>query len=92
LPEKLTTTDIKSGVNAVKGAAKACGSKHGAKPGTKVSVKLSIAGSSGTVSSASAQSPHNGTPLGNCVAAALKKATFKKFQKSSIGVVYPIRL
>jgi len=92
LPEKLTSEDIKEGVASVKDTAKACGAKHGAPPDTKVQVKLSISGQTGTVSSASAQPPHTGTPLGNCVAAALKKAKFKKFSKESIGAVYPVRM
>lgn len=91
LPEKLTSTDIKNGVAPHKGAAKSCGGKHGAAPGEKVTVKLSIAGATGNVTSASAIGKHAGTPLGNCVAQALKKASFKKFQKSSLGVQYPIR-
>ncbi len=92
LPATLTSSDIRAGVEPYKGAAKACGSKHGAAAGTKVKVKLSISGSSGTVSSASAQAPHQGTPLGNCVAAAVKKAQFKKFQKSTLGAVYPFTM
>jgi hypothetical protein len=92
LPDTLKTADIKSGVAPYTGAAKACGSKHGAKPGTKVKVKLSISGASGSVSSAAANAPHTGTPLGNCVAAALKKSKFSKFKKSSLGVVYPVTM
>jgi hypothetical protein len=76
----------------VKDAAKACGGKHGAAPGDKVKVKLSITGATGAVSSASAEPPHNGTPLGNCVAAALKKAQFKKFRKPTLGAVYPVTM
>jgi hypothetical protein len=90
--QTLSQADIKAGIAPVKDAAKACGPKHGAKPGEKVQVRLSISGSSGTVTSATAQGAHQGTPLGNCVAAALKKATFKKFAKASIGAVYPITM
>ena len=92
LPEKLSTTDIRAGVAPVKGAAKSCGSRHGAKKGEKVKVKLSISGKTGSVTKASAQSPHAGTPLGNCVASALKKAKFKKFRKASLGAVYPVTM
>ncbi len=92
LPEKLSSTDIKAGVAPLKAAAKSCGGKHGASRGTKVKVKLSIAGATGSVTSAAAQAPHNGTPLGNCVAAALKKAKFKKFKKATLGAVYPISM
>lgn len=92
LPETLGTAEIKAGVSPVKDAAKACGGKHGAQPGESVKVKLSIAGATGAVTSAAAEPPHNGTPLGNCVAAALKKATFKKFRKATLGAVYPVKM
>lgn len=92
LPESLTSSDIRDGIESVKDAAKACGPKNGAAPGTSVKVKLSISGSTGKVTEAAAQAPHAGTALGSCVAAALKKATFKKFRKSSIGAVYPVRM
>jgi predicted Zn finger-like uncharacterized protein len=92
LPETLTTNDIKAGVAPVKDAAKSCGSKHGAAAGDKVKVKLSISGTTGAVTSAAAEPPFNGTPLGNCVAAALKKAQFKKFRKPTLGAVYPVTM
>lgn len=92
LPESLTSSDIRDGIESVKNAAKACGPKNGAAPGTSVKVKLSISGSTGKVTEAAAQAPHAGTALGSCVAAALKKASFKKFRKSSIGAVYPVRM
>lgn len=92
LPEKLTSADIKKGVAPHKAAAKSCGGKHGGTAGEKVTVKLSISGSTGKVTSSSATGKHAGTALGNCVAKALKSATFTKFQKSSLGVQYPIRL
>jgi hypothetical protein len=92
LPEKLSTTDIRDGMTPVKNAAKACGGKHGAESGDKVKVKLSIAGATGTVTSATVEAPHTGTPLGNCVEAAVKRARFKRFQKASLGAVYPITM
>ncbi len=92
LPEKLSTTDIRDGIAPVKAAAKACGEKHGAEPGEKVKIKLSIAGATGTVTSARAEPPHTGTPLGICVEAALKRAKFKRFQKASLGAVYPFSM
>ncbi len=91
-PTQLSTSDVRSGIAPVKGSAKACGSKHGAAPGTKVQVKLSIEGATGRVKSAKAIAPHAGTPLGNCVAAALKKAKFRTFKKSVMGVIVPIRM
>jgi hypothetical protein len=72
--------------------AKACAARHGGKPGETVRIKLSIAGPTGNVISTSAEPPHQGTPLGNCVAAALKKASFATFRKPVIGLVYAITM
>lgn len=92
LPEKLSSSALRSGLDKVKGAAKACGGKHGAAPGTKVEVKLSISGSTGRVTSASPTGSHAGTALGSCAAAALKKAEFSKFGSPSMGMIYSVRM
>ncbi|HWB73961.1 MAG TPA: hypothetical protein VG755_03375 [Nannocystaceae bacterium] len=92
LPETLGNADIRNGIAAVKSSAKMCGDKFGGTAGEKVRVKLSIVGATGAVSSTAAEDPHRGTALGNCVAAALKKATFPHFRKSVIGVEYTITL
>ncbi len=92
LPVTLSQSDIKSGFEAVKPAAKACGGKHSAAPGTSVNVKVSIDGTTGRVTSSTAQGDQAGTALGNCVAKELMKASFKKFQKAQMGVIYPIRV
>lgn len=91
-PEKLSATDIKNGMAAVKDSAKACGPKHGGKPGEKVTVKLSFSGATGTVTKATPQPPHDGTPLGNCVAAALKNAKVIKFKAASQGASYGVTM
>ena len=75
----------------MKSAAKACGGKHGG-AGQKVYVKLSIQGSTGRVSSSTAKAPHAGTPLGNCVAAELKKAKFKQFKQAQMGFTYGVKM
>jgi len=92
LPLSLSQADIRSGVAPLKDTAKSCGVKHRAKPGEKVRVKLSIAGTTGKVASATPESPHAGTSLGNCVAATLKKASFSRFRKPVVGVVYAITM
>lgn len=91
-PEKLSATDIKAGMAGVKDAAKACGPKHGAKPGEKVTVKLSFSGATGTVTKATPQPPHDGTPLGSCVAGALKNAKVIKFKTASQGASYSVTM
>jgi predicted Zn finger-like uncharacterized protein len=91
-PEKLAASDIKAGMAGVKDAAKACGPKHGAKPGEKVTVKLSFSGATGTVTKATPQPPHDGTPLGSCVAGALKNAKVIKFKTASQGASYSVTM
>lgn len=91
LPDKLGVSDIKAGLAPVRGTAKSCGSKHGAQPGEKVSVKISISGR-GSVASATALPPHAGTSLGKCVADAAKKAKFKQFKSSVMGVKYSFKM
>ena len=60
--------------------------------GETVKIRLSIVGSSGAVQSTTAEGEHRGTALGNCVAAALKKASFPRFRKPAIGLEYTITL
>jgi predicted Zn finger-like uncharacterized protein len=84
LPDKLELPDIQAGVNPAKAAAKTNCSKH-AKGGEKVSIKLSISGPSGTVLSSTVVDAAGNDGLANCVAAELKKATFKKVKKEQIG-------
>jgi hypothetical protein len=90
-PEKLSQTDLLDGIKGVKASAQACGSKHGV-TGVKIPVKLSIEGSTGRVISAQAQGDYAGKPAGNCVAAELKKATFKKFTSAQMGFTYNVSL
>ena len=57
-------------------AAKACGKKHGAIPGQSITVEAAIKASGGILS-ANAVGPSRTSPLGKCVAAAVKsKAKF----------------
>ena len=91
-PQMLNSDDIKAGLAPVKAAARACGRKHKAAPDVTVNIKLSIAGATGLVTSAVAQSPHDRTALGRCVAEALGKAQFPRFLNVSMGVVYPVSM
>jgi hypothetical protein len=86
LSDKLTQPQIREGFSSVKKAAKACGGA----PGVTVRVKVSINGNSGNVMSAEALDDHAGTPLGNCVADALKGASFPRFTSEQQGTVYPV--
>ncbi len=92
LPKKLGTTQIKSGIDGIKAAAKACGGKNGAAPGTKVTIKFSVKGSTGSVISATATGENAGSALGKCVEAAAKKASFPKFQADQQGFQFNFRM
>ena len=89
MPEKLELADIKAGVSGPKSSAESNCKKH-AKGGEKVKIKLSISGPAGTVLSSSAEDDAGNAALGSCVAAELKKATFKKVQKEQIGTVVSV--
>jgi len=84
LPEKLELDDIKAGTASTKAAAESkC--KGQSKGGEKVKIKLSISGATGTVLSASPVEDGGNPGLASCVAAELKKSTFKKVQKEQTG-------
>lgn len=76
-PESLDRAAISSGIAQVKPQIAACGSASKAKGSVKVKIEVAPAG---TVSSATITTSPDQT-LGDCVAAAIKKATFKKTQK-----------
>lgn len=84
LPEKLELEDIKAGTASSKASAESkC--KGQAKGGEKVKIKLSINGPAGTVISSTVAEDGGNAGLASCVAAELKKSTFKKVQKEQIG-------
>jgi len=91
-PEKLSQTQLRTGLTAAKSAAKQCGRTHGATPGSSVQIKLSIAGSTGSVSSATPTGDAADTALGLCVAGAAEKASFPTFTKSTMGVLFTFRM
>lgn len=92
LPDVLNATDIKAAIQKVEAQAKACGPEHGAKSGEKVKIKLTLEGATGRVTATFAQSPHDETELGRCVADVLATARFPRFRKPRLGVVYPVTM
>jgi serine/threonine protein kinase/outer membrane biosynthesis protein TonB len=83
-PNTTKVSDVRSSADLKKGFAKAlktakeCGQRYGALPGQVVKVEAGI-NSSGAVVSAAAKGSNRGTPLGNCVAGAIKdRAKFGK--------------
>lgn len=76
-PSKRTSKDIKRGFAKAEKAAKACMTKFGALPGQRIAVDVTI-NKKGLVLSANATGSNRGTPLGNCLAQAVRnKAKFK---------------
>jgi serine/threonine protein kinase len=64
-------SDLSKGFGKAANAAKSCGKTHGALPGQKIPVEAAIK-SNGQVLSANASGPSRSTPLGKCVADAVK--------------------
>lgn len=89
LPATLSSADIRRGMAPIKSKVRACGEAHDAPARAKVKVKLAVSGKTGRVLSVSAMAPWAGKPLGACVEAVVRKATFPKFRKERLGVVYP---
>jgi len=86
LPDQLDKGQIVSGMQKVKGRVQGCFEQYKV-PGM-ASVALTIAGS-GRVSSANVTGQFAGTPTGDCVARAVKAASFPKFKGSPQSIVYP---
>jgi TonB family protein len=85
LPEKLSRSDITSGIGKVRSGVDACKSKGSGE--VKVTVKVSGSGSVDNVSVKSAPNP----ALGSCVAGAVKRASFAKTQQGAT-FTYPFVL
>ena len=82
LPSTLGQSALRAGFGKVRTQAKACGPKHGVS-GQQVAVKVSISGRTGAVTAARALGPHAKTALGNCVASALRRASFRPIRQAA---------
>jgi predicted Zn finger-like uncharacterized protein len=87
LPEKLTKSQVQSGMQSVAGAVKACDTSGA---GGTVTVQVTIA-PSGKVTEANPTGASAGTPVGLCAARAVRRAKFPETQ-SSLNVTYPFKL
>jgi hypothetical protein len=81
IKDTLTDGDISKGLARIKSKVSACKSQGGL-PGMKVRINFMVA--DGKVSTASARPPQNNTPVGKCVADAVKTAKFTKAKQSKI--------
>jgi len=92
LAEKPSAAQLRNALAVVKPSAKQCGRKHGVAAGTSVRVKLSIAGTTGRITQTTVLGDHASTALAACLSTAVKKASFPRFTKPSIGTLYTFRL
>ena len=81
-------SDVVSAMNGVQPAVTACGAgEHGV-----ATVSISVSGSSGHVSNASVSGQFAGTPVGSCIARAVRGATFPHFSNPTFTFSYPFRI
>lgn len=75
-------------MNGVQPAVTACGNgEHGS-----ATVAVSVSGSNGRVTNANVTGAFAGTPVGTCIARAVRGATFPRFQQATFSVTYPFRI
>lgn len=87
-PATPSRDDVLSAMKAVTGAVKSCG---GGQHGT-ATVAITFRGSTGRVSNAQVSGQFAGSPVGSCVARAVRKAKVPPFTKDSFNVKYPFPL
>jgi len=90
LPDSLTKPQIMTVVKKGLGSVNACKDRQPDASGTVV-VKMKIEGN-GSVSSAQAQSPFSGTPVGNCVESTVRGFRFPQFSGPAMPITMPFAL
>ena len=55
-------------------------------------VAITVAGATGRVTGANVTGQFAGTPVGSCVARAVRGASFPRFQRASFVINYPFRI
>jgi predicted Zn finger-like uncharacterized protein len=87
-PETPGRADVVSAMQGVTPAVQACGNgEHGT-----ATVALTVTGSTGRVTGANVTGQFAGTPIGSCIARAVRGATFPHFSRPTFTVNYPFRL
>jgi hypothetical protein len=80
---------VKTALQGVSGAVKACKQDAG---GT-ATVDVTFSGKTGRASGAKVtSSPFKGTPVGSCIESAVKRARVPRFNQSAFKVTFPYRL
>ena len=89
LPDAPSRTDVKTALQGVSGAVKACRKDAGG----VAAVAVTFSGKTGRAAGAKvASGPFKGTPVGSCIEAAVKRARVPRFKQSSFKVTFPYRL
>ena len=89
LPDSPSRDDVKTALQGVSGAVRACRKDEG---GT-ATVDVVFSGKTGRATSAKvASGPFKGTPVGSCIESAVKRARLPRFQQSTFKVTFPYRL
>jgi predicted Zn finger-like uncharacterized protein len=89
LPDSPSRNDVKTALQGVSGAVKACRKDAG---GT-ATVDVTFSGKTGRATGARVTSgPFKGTPVGTCIQTAVKRARVPRFKQSSFKVTFPYRL
>lgn len=87
---QLSPTDINAGIGAVRKDMEACASRVAFTATAKLNYV--VPGISGVPSSVTLSGPLGGTPAGDCVLEAARKARFAKFRGAEQKFTYPVRL
>jgi hypothetical protein len=88
LPEAPARDAVRSALQSVTSAVARCGGgQHGV-----AMTAISFRGSTGRVSSARVSGQFAGTPVGSCVARAVRRAHVPRFSRSSFSVNFPFRI
>lgn len=84
-PETPSSSDVRSALSGVQGAVSSCGNgQHG-----RATVNVTFAGTTGRVSSATVEGQFASTPIGSCIARAVRGARVSPFSRASFSVRYP---
>jgi hypothetical protein len=88
LPEQPSRDDVMNALRSIDEAVKACGAgQHGV-----AMAAITVAGNTGRVSGVNVSGQFQGTPIGSCVARAVRGAHFSKFSRPDFKVNFPFRL
>jgi hypothetical protein len=89
LPDAPTRNDVKTALQGVSGAVKACRKDSGGTAG----VNVTFSGKTGRATGAKVTSgPFKGTAVGSCIESAVKRARVPRFKQPAFKVTFPYRL